>query len=468
MNSPKGSRHINDVDETPESHVPPPKTPFPTTLADLQLTHHKDTDIYFTLSSLKQHTLSIPNRLTSILHDSHFITHLATQCKLPLIANERAGSWYIPPRLKRGSVYFKSTDGHHGQWAFSLRRLNLQLLRVLGEEGGAVVVDSTRRGKRFSDALSKTVPIWVGVMNRVLFGETEVRLPEWLGEGERIQIEERLEGWCRGFRGLGIDLEGLRKECRRPIRVTWVVNGESDGSMEREEGTNLLVCCSASRRVTGAEGSQGGYIQGAADDSEGWSRGLTATVFWEHKEKLMHASEDELPELIDMLLEEEKENVRRDVEAVLVKPTSNLFIGTGARSSEEGFDIVINCEGESGAARKNILDLKCQHGKHGPNSLRKRAGEAHGAVKDALAANPDSRILVTCSTGRDLSAGIALILLCAFFNDAGVSSIDKPHRFIDKDFVRSRLAWITSSKADANPSRTTLQAVHTFLMERPD
>ena len=47
-------------------------------------------------------------------------------------------------------MYFKSTDGHHGQWAFSLRRLNLQLLKVLGEYGGAVVVDSTRRGK--SDA----------------------------------------------------------------------------------------------------------------------------------------------------------------------------------------------------------------------------------------------------------------------------------------------------------------------------
>lgn len=35
-----------------------------------------------------------------------------------------------------GSAYFKSTDGHFGIWNFSLRRLNLGVLDVLGEFGG--------------------------------------------------------------------------------------------------------------------------------------------------------------------------------------------------------------------------------------------------------------------------------------------------------------------------------------------
>ena len=38
---------------------------------------------------------------------------------------------------------------------------------------------------------------------------------------------------------------------------------------------------------------------------------------------------------------------------------------------------------------------------------------------------------------------------------------------IDKSFIRRRLAWITNAKPDSNPSRSTLQAVNSFLMERP-
>ena len=66
---------------------------------------------------------------------------MALTYKLPCIANERCGSWYIPPQLKAGSAYFKSTDGHHGQWGFSTRRLNLHILEVIGEKGGWVSYD---------------------------------------------------------------------------------------------------------------------------------------------------------------------------------------------------------------------------------------------------------------------------------------------------------------------------------------
>jgi tRNA A64-2'-O-ribosylphosphate transferase len=54
------------------------------------------------------------------------------------VANERCGSWYIPPDTKSGSAYFKSTDGHTGQWDFSFRRLNLQILPLAREHGGYV------------------------------------------------------------------------------------------------------------------------------------------------------------------------------------------------------------------------------------------------------------------------------------------------------------------------------------------
>lgn len=88
------------------------------------------------LGELKRANLSIKNRLRSIKEDSEFVIKVADAYDLPLVANERCGSWYIPPDRKAGSAYFKSTDGHFHQWGFSLRRLNLQVLDVLEEHGG--------------------------------------------------------------------------------------------------------------------------------------------------------------------------------------------------------------------------------------------------------------------------------------------------------------------------------------------
>ena len=89
-----------------------------------------------TLTNLHRHNLTISNRLASITQDATFVERVGGAHNLPLIANERCGSWYVPPSLKTGSAYFKSTDGHHGQWGFSLRRLNVQVLEVVGRSGG--------------------------------------------------------------------------------------------------------------------------------------------------------------------------------------------------------------------------------------------------------------------------------------------------------------------------------------------
>jgi tRNA A64-2'-O-ribosylphosphate transferase len=96
------------------------------------------TDIAEVLASLKRSNLSITNRLLSVTDDAEFVCHIADTFRLPLIANERCGSWYIPPEHKVESAYFKSTDGHTGQWQFSLRRLNVQVLDVVGKYDGCV------------------------------------------------------------------------------------------------------------------------------------------------------------------------------------------------------------------------------------------------------------------------------------------------------------------------------------------
>lgn len=106
------------------------------------------------LGDLKRSNLSITNRLRSIRQDADFVEEVATALAgsagpggrdvdddddedaarrqgRPLVANERCGSWYIRPGLKGASAYFKSTDGHTGQWKFSTRRLNLHLLPII-------------------------------------------------------------------------------------------------------------------------------------------------------------------------------------------------------------------------------------------------------------------------------------------------------------------------------------------------
>ena len=110
---------------------------FPTSLSSLLLPSSSQS-LSSTLSSLKRSTLSTTNRLQSIHHDSLFVQNVASDYNLPLIANERCGSWYIPPEQKAGSAYFKSTDGHWGQWSFSTRRLNLHILDIIGKRGGSV------------------------------------------------------------------------------------------------------------------------------------------------------------------------------------------------------------------------------------------------------------------------------------------------------------------------------------------
>ena len=66
-----------------------------------------------------------------------------------------------------------------------------------------IIVDSTRRGKRMPDALSKTIPIWCAVLNRLLFEDDwdvqNLQTPEWaVGASEHAQIEARLDDRVQG------------------------------------------------------------------------------------------------------------------------------------------------------------------------------------------------------------------------------------------------------------------------------
>lgn len=220
---------------------------------------------------------------------------------------------------------------------------------------------------------------------------------------------------------LKLDLDGLRQQIGKPIQVAWANRSYFHPSdLQKSNDYRLLVLCSASRRVHGAEMSEGGYIQGAGDDSEGWAYGLTPPVFWANRDILKSTPEDDLPELIKRLVgEHQMLEVARD--ATLVAPTSNLFISsTGAVNAAEKYDLVIDCNGSAVEGETKRLGLGCDTGKLGSRDLRKSLDKVRDFVSARLAKDSSLSILVTCETGKDLSAGTLLSIICLFYNDEGM------------------------------------------------
>ncbi|KAF3770802.1 initiator tRNA phosphoribosyl transferase [Cryphonectria parasitica EP155] len=296
---------------------------FPSQAADAAGNHN----INRILGDLKRSNLSITNRLRSVQQDADFVDEVAAAFgggRRPLIANERCGSWYIRPGAKGGSAYFKSTDGHTGQWRFSTRRLNLHLLPIIERCDGIIIVDSTRRGKRMPDALSKTIPIWCCVLNRALFPDQPefhnlYVPPNAVSDSEKSQALARIPEGLAAFKELNLDLDSLCAQISKPLRPTWVTQetalghlqtGEDDGDGGGDGGAEHIfddfrpvICCTSSRRVAGGEMSgHTGYIQGAGDDTENWAHGLEPPVFWANADELLSTPEADLPDLIRSLV----------------------------------------------------------------------------------------------------------------------------------------------------------------------
>ncbi|KAK9818277.1 hypothetical protein WJX72_009958 [[Myrmecia] bisecta] len=205
----------------------------------------------------------------------------------PVFANLRCGLWYI--KSPDNTCYFKSTDGHNGNWSFSTTRLNLQVAEAAAKCGGCVIVDATRRGKTFPDALTKTIPIWAAVLNQA-------------------QLQE-----------VGADLTQLAAQLRKPLQPLWVsqqtriwLNKVPDpGALD----FTPLVLVSASlpharqRRITGAMADEQGerwayeYVPGAGDDEESWAKGLTPALLWAHQQELVLAGPRGVEELVQRLVQ---------------------------------------------------------------------------------------------------------------------------------------------------------------------
>ncbi|KAG7127769.1 hypothetical protein HYQ45_012411 [Verticillium longisporum] len=463
------------------------------------------------LTELKRGDLSISNRLRSIVHDADFVREVAAAFgsveenpteatgtvtpSRPLVANERCGSWYIPPSTKSASAYFKSTDGHDNAWKFSTRRLNLHLLEIIGRCDGCIIVDSTRRGKRIPDALSKTIPIWCAVLNRALFPSLPEEAhalhtpPNVVSPSEHAQIAALLPYFLAAFLALDLDLAPLRAQLTKPLRPLWITPDtplllpQTTTTAAGPRGTvfedaHPVICCTASRRVAGGELREGGYVyvQGAGDDTENWACGLTAELFWAHVDQLLGTPEGELPALVRGLVDacepSRGAGAKKVAPSVAVCALAGVEDGEGRRCTVKLTPAVT--EKETWIV-KAPTEMEVGVGKHkvGSRNLRAALPDICGFVtrfhesqkKEDGSLAEGTTVLVACETGKDLSVAVALAICLWCFDQQDNYRAPDTKTIFNKDMVRNRLGSIMTAYPEANPGRASLQSVNSFLMD---
>jgi len=281
----------------------------------------------------------------------------------PWLPNKQCGSWYLPPPTnesaatttqKTTEVYFKSTDGHVGTYAISLKRLNLPLLEVLNQNqnnGGCFLVDSSVR-KILPDSFSRTIPIWCSVINRLVLKyrvelsglendnsisyhddnadwDTRLYTPACIiSPEEHLEISNLIDSRVELlYQSKAIvDPRRLVRIMTKPVRAVWVANGSvqhdtipcSSSSSNDSVKFFTIVCCNPSYYHEGSSSknhihwmntsgddddgdvsstsstkisSRGYYYTpGAADDDATWGRRLSSELFWANREKVLDPS----------------------------------------------------------------------------------------------------------------------------------------------------------------------------------
>lgn len=447
---------------------------------------------------LRKQSLSVKNRLQSILRDAKFVNSLGLTAIIP---NERCGLWYVPPALRAETAYFKSTDGHMNEWSFSLRRLNFHLIPLLEKNGSLAIVDSTRRGKLMPDALLKTVPIWCAVISTAMANRGFIkkdtaflRTPRsMVSPSERNEISKRIERFVEeGERIHLFDSIAIHK----PIYPCWIYPGRNTFEDQPHEDCYTVQCVVASRKVTGhpymtvnenGTSTSWNYVQGAADDHELWipkdvcGGKLDANCFWKLVLNNSPQIIDNLGYLLNWLTDEEllsrlnsgyeKLESNQGASALVsdithIQNKNDTGISLGVISGKlkmlllqkQYRQVVILSDKEVVADDKdvNALHYKLQASKKGSKQLRAALDELMGLIK----LDGPKRILILCDNGKDLGPGVLLAILCKYFDeDWNRKSIS----YIDKDTVRCQSAAVSQIRK-INPSRATLQSINTFLM----
>ncbi|CAH1420344.1 unnamed protein product [Lactuca virosa] len=331
--------------------------------------------IYRASRTIKRRQSSLYNSLRSIHEDSIFVSEIAQLWpELPLVANLRCGLWYA--KKFHSNCYFKSTDGHTNNLSFNTSRLNLHVAILAGQKGGCMIVDSTRKGKRFPDSMSKTIPIWTCVLNRAIQNyrnkinkpidelsssshwDSSLHLPLWVPDTEKSRIESNINKWVNQLEESGADISSISSLLKKPLRPLWISQKTIIWLNEVPDYNSwdftpiILISSSASsdiyRQKTSSEFSWN-YIAGAGDDEESWARGLTPLLFWNNVYDLINSGPDLCNQKVADFVE--KDRVYRaqrghNAPQVSIKPTK-MEIKSSSHFQDQSLEIIME-NGDTG------------------------------------------------------------------------------------------------------------------------
>ncbi|OBA21846.1 initiator tRNA phosphoribosyl transferase [Metschnikowia bicuspidata var. bicuspidata NRRL YB-4993] len=463
------------------------------------------------LKDLRRESATVRNRIQSIIFDAKYVAQFS---EFPIVANERCGLWYVEPKNTAASVYFKSTDGHTGQWKFSLRRLNFHMLDLFQLSQTIVLVDSTRKGKIMPDALLKTVPMWCAVLNYIMFEKEDVDQwdelakdnwlctpPEMVSASEHSAMVKLIPEHAREVQKLGLVVkqELIQKlGAHKPLVPHWLYPGKK--SRVSASDNQFSICClTASRKTSSGTNVPGWhytqpYVQGAADDHELWASPeicegkldhnlLWNEIYYEPADDLrvvdmatgdicLWLGEDEFLSRIEKIYTNSKSC--KDTSAMDVSPLKNTGISIGAITQDLSFSeitkindlishiVVLSSEFAVTNVPKDssvkIILHRVESSKKGSKQLREILPKIFETISTV---SMQDQVIILCDSGKDLCVGLALAILAKYFDRDWNLVSSLPH--VNKDVIKQHLCMVLSCR-QVNPSRNTLQSVNTILM----
>ncbi|KAL8209336.1 hypothetical protein R6Q57_006068 [Mikania cordata] len=246
-----------------------------------------------------------------------------------------------------------------------------------------MIVDSTRKGKRFPDSMSKTIPIWTCVLNRAIlnyrnkmnginkpkeggtsaqnFGTTvqeslewdsSLHLPLWVPDTEKIRIDSKLNEWVKVLETSGVDIASISSLLKKPLRPLWISQktviwlNEVPDYHDWDFTPIILISASASsdiyRQKTSSEFSWN-YIAGAGDDEESWARGLTPILFWNNVYDIISSGPDVCNQTVAKIVEKDRvfhSQRGQNAPQVSIKPKKSESTWSN-QSQDQPLDIIV-------------------------------------------------------------------------------------------------------------------------------
>ncbi|CAB4490119.1 unnamed protein product [Rhizophagus irregularis] len=435
---------------------------------------HSDTE------QIRKDSKNIFNRLKSIFEDAKFVSEISNLLPyLPVIANERCGTWYVDP------TKFGTQTYNHKTWC--------------------IIVDSTRRGKRIPDSQSKTIPIWCCTINNAVKkfrdsitldskvsklhkppesiqqpnGEayltrndelddewdTEFHsLPSLISKSEHNQIASLIPQFVQKLLNSGFDIQSLSNKLKKPLRPLWFTPSSNIFLHNLPDYTSMpfypVICLSASKMVeSGVERRKGFlYVQGSADDHEMWAKGLIPPLFWKYHEEILNTYNFiECEKIVSQFIQQERllklHNSELSNDSFNFVGNTNIAIGNYKSASPPecwmNFDYIINCTPEPYTSNENTPPFP-----YNKNYLQLPIPEEE-----------NKRILIHCKQGIDRSCGIALAIMIEYFDDKGnFIKNGVNHQIIRKEYIQNKLLYILSYRTKANPTKSTLKKINIYFM----